>query len=47
MKNYFGRSREGAWIEIQRPASMVTAPPGRSREGAWIEINVKAPVSTS
>ena len=34
-----GRSREGAWIEMER-TSMISSSNvlGRSREGAWIEI---------
>ena len=33
-----GRSREGAWIEINVTAPTTLKPYGRSREGAWIEI---------
>ena len=33
-----GRSREGAWIEIERGELMFPSDVGRSREGAWIEI---------
>ena len=33
-----GRSREGAWIEIQRFYRVMPNNQGRSREGAWIEI---------
>ena len=32
------RSREGAWIEIQKFVTLPTLSDGRSREGAWIEI---------
>ena len=33
-----GRSREGAWIEMQGLNASAPLPPCRSREGAWIEI---------
>ena len=33
-----GRSREGAWIEIDTIAGNGSNGQGRSREGAWIEI---------
>ena len=33
-----GRSREGAWIEINVGTQGITYGEGRSREGAWIEI---------
>ena len=33
------RSREGAWIEIEKLARGERVSLGRSREGAWIEIN--------
>ena len=32
------RSREGAWIEIEKAAAGSENAAGRSREGAWIEI---------
>ena len=35
----FGRSREGAWIEILPPLPSFAMPSRRSREGAWIEIS--------
>ena len=35
----FGRSREGAWIEIVDDAPYRRPDYGRSREGAWIEIS--------
>ena len=34
-----GRSREGAWIEIELHLDDIRPYLGRSREGAWIEIN--------
>ena len=34
----FGRSREGAWIEIDNTGYARQVPRCRSREGAWIEI---------
>ena len=34
----FGRSREGAWIEIVAVDKSKVGDCGRSREGAWIEI---------
>ena len=34
----FGRSREGAWIEITSPKEALYLEKRRSREGAWIEI---------
>ena len=33
-----GRSREGAWIEIQGIIKGLNEDARRSREGAWIEI---------
>ena len=33
-----GRSREGAWIEIDGTAITLSMGGCRSREGAWIEI---------
>ena len=33
-----GRSREGAWIEIEAKEKFKLAQISRSREGAWIEI---------
>ena len=33
-----GRSREGAWIEIDRLSGVTEDVLSRSREGAWIEI---------
>ena len=36
----WGRSREGAWIEIGMPKEGACKEAGRSREGAWIEILV-------
>ena len=33
-----GRSREGAWIEMENTRLMILQSKGRSREGAWIEI---------
>ena len=33
-----GRSREGAWIEINLLQSIIAALACRSREGAWIEM---------
>ena len=33
-----GRSREGAWIEINLQYVTAKKATGRSREGAWIEI---------
>ena len=42
----FGRSREGAWIEIATGVTGSFGPStSRSREGAWIEINVTAPTT--
>ena len=38
-KKVFGRSREGAWIEIPEFVGSSLKPGGRSREGAWIEID--------
>ncbi len=38
-KTPFGRSREGAWIEIQSTRIVICSVGGRSRKGAWIEIN--------
>ena len=35
-----GRSREGAWIEIELHLDDIRPYLGRSREGAWIEIIV-------
>ena len=34
----FGRSREGAWIEITVIITLLYSLQRRSREGAWIEI---------
>ena len=34
----YGRSREGAWIEITLAGHWSAKQNGRSREGAWIEI---------
>ena len=34
-----GRSREGAWIEINTLSHSLLLSIGRSREGAWIEMN--------
>ena len=34
-----GRSREGAWIEIDAEERLAFWQNGRSREGAWIEID--------
>ena len=34
----FGRSREGAWIEIRAFRSFNKIKECRSREGAWIEM---------
>ena len=34
-----GRSREGAWIEIQNVQRVNAPGRSRSREGAWIEIS--------
>ena len=34
----FGRSREGAWIEISVNEEKEKLRNGRSREGAWIEM---------
>ena len=39
----FGRSREGAWIEILQRHSGNGLKLGRSREGAWIEIAASLP----
>ena len=36
----FGRSREGAWIEIFSHQPTQTFHLRRSREGAWIEIRI-------
>ena len=33
-----GRSREGAWIEIDAEERLAFWQNGRSREGAWIEM---------
>ena len=33
-----GRSRKGAWIEIDKYTIKFTIGNGRSRKGAWIEI---------
>ena len=35
-----GRSREGAWIEIEQTQNALYQRDGRSREGAWIEMSV-------
>ena len=35
---HFGRSREGAWIEIEKAVNAPDEESCRSREGAWIEI---------
>ena len=35
-----GRSRKGAWIEIDDVNGFRHAVAGRSRKGAWIEINI-------
>ena len=34
----YGRSREGAWIEILGEQTVLNKEICRSREGAWIEI---------
>ena len=38
----YGRSREGAWIEITGRLLLTSVNRRRSREGAWIEISVGA-----
>ena len=38
LQRYYGRSREGAWIEIPMWESGKDCNQRRSREGAWIEI---------
>ena len=38
-----GRSRKGAWIEIQVVLETMNPMKGRSRKGAWIEILVRQP----
>ena len=41
-----GRSREGAWIEINITMIIKIATQRRSREGAWIEISwVSSPLT--
>ena len=35
---HYGRSREGAWIEIDATIGLPSASIRRSREGAWIEM---------
>ena len=35
-----GRSRKGAWIEINLHRDYRNTPLGRSRKGAWIEMQV-------
>ena len=37
----YGRSREGAWIEINYSPHIIKNGPCRSREGAWIEIKME------
>ena len=37
-----GRSREGAWIEIDRSSVFTPGRVCRSREGAWIEMEIMA-----
>ena len=41
MGRTWGRSREGAWIEINPDRIYKAEVYGRSREGAWIEIFIK------
>ena len=36
----YSRSREGAWIEIEKIKEAETMKFSRSREGAWIEIHL-------
>ena len=36
-----GRSRKGAWIEIDDVNGFRHAVAGRSRKGAWIEIKIR------
>ena len=36
----YGRSREGAWIEITHRQQHGYDPDSRSRKGAWIEIAI-------
>ena len=38
MRQGFGRSREGAWIEMALASAASLTIFSRSREGAWIEI---------
>ena len=38
-----GRSRKGAWIEIDSWPSRSAAVMGRSRKGAWIEMLMAVP----
>ena len=38
--NGYGRSREGAWIEMYTVTNKRYIWQGRSREGAWIEIRM-------
>ena len=39
-----GRSREGAWIEIEIVKLNQDSAQGRSREGAWIEMLLLATI---
>ena len=41
---YQSRSREGAWIEIERVEIYDVTLDGRSREGAWIEIMIRSAI---
>ena len=40
LKHLLGRSREGAWIEIDGNVTISVGGGSRSREGAWIEISL-------
>ena len=41
-----GRSREGAWIEMDMKPEMWTQIIRRSREGAWIEMELSKEVKS-